>query len=148
MRIQDFHDLLDTHGADPARWPPQQRAAALALRDRLPEAQAAWAEAERMEVLLRSRPRETPQDRLRAATVIAATMAQLRVETARPDTGPWHRLWQEWRWLFARPIGVGLAGMVLAGWFAGQGGAWPSGQDALLELLLADPLSLFEEDGQ
>ncbi|WP_439594892.1 hypothetical protein [Falsiroseomonas sp.] len=147
MQIQDFGQLLDTHGADPARWPQHLRAAALALRDRDPAARAAWREAARLDALLRDRPPETAGDRLRAARVVAASMARIRAETARHEAGPAARLWQEWRWLFARPVGLGLAGMVLAGWFAGQGLLpLPPRGDPVLDLLLTEPLSLFEED--
>ncbi|MBU8546949.1 MULTISPECIES: hypothetical protein [Roseomonadaceae] len=146
MHINDFAGMLDTYGTDPARWPPAQRAAALALRDRDPAARAAWVEAARLEALLRARPEETPADRLRAAAVIAASLARIRAAEARRVAGIWPRIWQEWRWLLARPVGVGLAGMVLAGWFAGQGVPLPPSGDALLDLLLTEPLALFEDD--
>ncbi|MBU8538239.1 hypothetical protein [Falsiroseomonas tokyonensis] len=147
MDIQDFRQLLDTHGADPARWPQAMRAAALTLRDRNPQAQAAWREASRLEALLRTRPAETAEDRLRAARVVAASMARIRAEAAAREASLAARLWQEWRWLFARPVGVGLAGVMLAGWFAGQGLLpLPPRGDPVLELLLTEPLALFEED--
>ncbi|MGX9965191.1 hypothetical protein ACVFYP_17805 [Roseomonas sp. F4] len=146
MQIHDFAEMLDTYGADPARWPPGRRAAALALRDRDPAARAVWMEAARLEALLRARPEETPADRLRATAVVAASMARIRAEQARREAGPWRRIRQEWSWLLARPVGVGLAGVVLAGWFAGHGVPLPPSGDALLDLLLTEPLALFEED--
>ncbi|MGF1626487.1 MAG: hypothetical protein ACFCVH_16520 [Alphaproteobacteria bacterium] len=47
-----FQALLDTHGADPARWPERERTAATALAAHSPEAAAALATARRLDAML------------------------------------------------------------------------------------------------
>jgi len=138
MRPAEFSELLDTYGADPERWPAGLRAAALAHRDADPAARAAWEHAAALDALLAA-PR--PGEAARAAAVVDAALRRLRAEGDRP--GFWPGLWQEWRWLLARPLGAGLAAMVVIGWLAGH--APPIARGApVIDLLLTDP-SLFED---
>jgi hypothetical protein len=141
MRIEAFLELIETHGADPARWPAERRAAALRLREASPAARAAWAEAAALDALLATAP---AQDPARTAAVVDGALRRLRQERDAPRL--WTRLWQEWRWLLGRPAGAGLAAMVLAGWVLGQEIAPPTppGQ-AAIDLIFSDPIALFED---
>lgn len=53
MRLDLFTRLIDTHGADPARWPPAQRPAALALLEASAEARALRDDALALDAALR-----------------------------------------------------------------------------------------------
>ncbi len=138
MRPADFLELLDTHGADPARWPPERRAEALAHRDADPAARAAWDRAAALDALLAARRAEDPA---RSAAVVDAALRRLRAGRARP--GLWSAFWQEWRWLLARPLGAGVAAMLVIGWWVGHQPPAAHGAPAI-DLLLTDP-SVFEE---
>jgi hypothetical protein len=52
MDLATFQTLLDAHGGDPERWPVRDRAAALDLAARSPEAAQALAAARRLDTLL------------------------------------------------------------------------------------------------
>ena len=61
MRLTRFNRLLDLHGADLARWPARERAAAWQLVAARPEARAALDAARRLDALLARLPaQQTP----------------------------------------------------------------------------------------
>src|SRR5262249_59318106 len=75
MMVWRFRRLIDAYGADPARWPPPERAAALALLATSAQARAALEAARRLDGLLAAD--QTPvADASLAALVIARATAQ------------------------------------------------------------------------
>jgi hypothetical protein len=72
MRIARFEHLLDTHGADLGRWPPEEAGAARALLMASPEAQALLRQAAELDDLLRD-SRALPD---------AAALARMRAHVA------------------------------------------------------------------
>ncbi len=109
MNPEDFSRLLDTHGADPERWPEAQRVAARALCEASTAAREQWMAAKRLDVLLAAGRAPLP-DPARQARVVAGAMARLRLR-AEPLL--------DWRWLFPRPIGAAFAASLVAGWLVG-----------------------------
>ncbi|QJE74700.1 hypothetical protein HHL28_18010 [Aerophototrophica crusticola] len=88
MTLDDLAFLLDAYGAEPARWPAEQRAAALALVLASPEARLLLEEAKAVDRLLDREP--TPAVGLdRVGRVVAATLAALPAE---PRRGAWQAL--------------------------------------------------------
>jgi hypothetical protein len=82
-----FRAVLDAYGAEPARWPAERRAAALALLRRSPEARAALAAARDLDrVLDIAAPAPVPADLL--GRVLAAA------PRARAGRRGWGWLWQ------------------------------------------------------
>jgi hypothetical protein len=129
MNAEQFARLLDSHGANPDRWPEAQRAAALALCAASPAANDQWTAAQRLDLLLAAGGAPMP-DPARQARVVAGAMARLRAQ-AEPLL--------DWRWLFTRPIGAAFAASLVAGWLVGLAVA-DSATDylALAELRLED----------
>jgi hypothetical protein len=109
MDPAQFARLLDTHGADPARWPEAQRDAARALCDVSPDARSQWMAAQRLDALLADGRAPVP-DPARQARVVARAIARLRAQ-AEPLL--------DWRWLFTRPIGAACAASLVAGCLVG-----------------------------
>jgi len=115
MMIWRFRRLLEAYGANPAHWPPDERAAAEALCGRSAEARAALAEARRLDRLLAVDALAGPDDAL-TASIIARTTAvpQERPAIARAtDVSGWSMppLWQPAAGLLA----AALIGFVV-GW--------------------------------
>jgi ferric-dicitrate binding protein FerR (iron transport regulator) len=89
MTLERFKELLDAFGADLGRWPDAEQAAARALIARMPEAQAALAEARRLDALLDLY--DPPADRAAEARLRAA----LDAVPARAAVRPARRLWPQ-----------------------------------------------------
>ena len=106
-RSARFRTLLGSYGADPGRWPPAERAAALALLQGSAEAGVLRDEAAALDALLDRAPRPAPP-RLDAAALAARITARPQ-ERIRP-----YRL-QEMIWLRA----VGLAAAAVIGFVVG-----------------------------
>jgi anti-sigma factor RsiW len=84
MTFERFKELLDAFGADLGRWPEAERASARALIARAPEAEAALAEARRLDALLDLY--DPPADRAAEARLHAlldAVSARVPVHAAR-----------------------------------------------------------------
>jgi len=119
MTLRRFGELLETHGADLARWPEEERRAARALLAEDAAARALLAEHAALENLLaRAAPGPSPalEERILAATV-ERDAAPARADAPRPP---------RWRWL----AGAGaLAASLLIGLALGLSGRlapWPS----------------------
>jgi hypothetical protein len=110
MNSEQFTRLIDTYGADPDRWPEEQRAAALALCAGSPTAHQQWMAANRLDRLLAAARAPEP-DPTREARIVAGALARLRAQ-AEPLL--------DWRWLFTRSIGAALAASLAAGWLVGM----------------------------
>ena len=124
MNPEEFSRLLDTHGADPERWPEAQRAAARALSEASPAVRAQWMAAKRLDALLAAGRAPQPEP-ARQARIVTGAMARLRART---------EPLLDWRWLFPRPIGAAFAASLVAGWLVGV----QLGDGALPHPLLAD----------
>jgi hypothetical protein len=114
MMIWRFRRLIAAYGADPARWPPGQRARAEALLARSTTARALLAEARALDSLLMA-DAKPPADEQLAAAIIARTidMPQERAPMpARAIALDWSlsRLW---------PQAVGLAAAAALGFVIG-----------------------------
>jgi hypothetical protein len=82
VKLEQFGDLLDIHGARLERWPAAEREAARALLAQAPAARALLAEAERLDVLM-ARLREDAPVGAAAARVMA------RLAALPPQSQPW-----------------------------------------------------------
>ena len=101
MSLERLRALLDAYGANPDRWPPQERTAALALLEQSPQAQR-WRDAsDRVDALLDHAPgvevSATLIDRILAA---ATTPARSASRTPPPFRHTTRRVWA-WRTLAA-----------------------------------------------
>ena len=129
MTLEEFSRLLDTHGADLARWPDAQRDAARRLCEASPAARGQWMAARRLDMLLAAGRAPAP-DPARQARVVAGAMARIRAR-AEPLL--------DWRWLFTRPIGAAFAASLVAGWLVGMGlGDGPAPQHLLTDFRFED----------
>lgn len=81
MTLEQLTALLDAYGANPQRWPAEQRAAALALVLRSPEARAKRDAAARLDALLDSAPSTRPSPELAARVLATAGVRARRVGT-------------------------------------------------------------------
>jgi len=96
MRMDDFARLLNTHGADPARWPPETVPAARALLEASAPARALQERARILDEALRdSLPGPSPEAlaRMRAGVAQAVARAPLPAATAGGGVLHWLRLW-------------------------------------------------------
>lgn len=118
MTLRRFGELLETHGADIARWPQRERRAARALLAEDADARALRAEHAALERLLtRAAPDPSPtlEERILAATVQRETAPPRAAVAGAP----------RWRWLAAAG---GLAASLLIGLALGLSGRlapWP-----------------------
>jgi hypothetical protein len=101
VTIDRLRDLLDAWGASADRWPADERAAALALILRSPEARALRDEAARLDAFLDADPIDAPSDDL-VARVLAGAPKPPRARVIHPA-----------RWLVPLALAAGLA----AFWF-------------------------------
>jgi hypothetical protein len=108
-RLARFRDLIDAYGADPKRWPPDERAAAEALIARSPEAAALRRAAAALDALLDQAP--APAAPRLEATMLAARIARAPQETIRPAL----LRFQDEFWIRA----VGLAAAAVIGFVVG-----------------------------
>lgn len=111
MNLERFESLLDTHGADPERWPDQARDAAMGLLAQSSDAQAALAAAQRLDAMLVSGLAEHASANLHYRISAAATLTR----TAQPDRAGWFSFLAEpWRIGAATAAAASIAlGMVV-----------------------------------
>ncbi|MFC4166853.1 hypothetical protein [Teichococcus aestuarii] len=97
MRLETFSGLLDTHGADPARWPPAEAAAARRL---LAESAEARAVHRRDEALAARLDESLPGPDAQALARMRARLAQAAAATPPPEpagaSSPWAWLRPLW----------------------------------------------------
>jgi hypothetical protein len=87
MTLARFTALLDAYGAEPARWPERERAAALTLLARSPEAYAQRDEAAVLDTLLDRAPAPAPPAALAARILAAAPHVAAPRVAAAPRAG-------------------------------------------------------------
>ncbi len=114
MMVRRFRRLIAAYGADPARWPPGQRAQAEALLARSNAARALLAEAQAFDSLLMADSKPPTDEQLAAAIIARATAAPQdhQPSPTRAITLDWSlsRLW---------PQAVGLAAAAMLGFVIG-----------------------------
>jgi hypothetical protein len=136
VHLKQFLRLIDIHGADPARWPVAERAAAQRRAATDPAAQRALAEARRLGELLARVPAPAAGDTRRR---IAASLAQLP-----PQQSPywWPAPIALWDLLPRWPRAAALATMAALGILVGLtdlGGTPAPASSADLSGLIFDP---------
>ena len=128
MDLDRFTRLLETHGADLARWPAAERDAASRLLAVSSAARAAWSQATRLEALFaRDRP---AVDAARRNAIATAALRRIRTLPARGEPAGW-------RWLFSPVLGAAFAATLVIGCFVGFQTAPPQG--APLDLIFGGP---------
>jgi len=114
MKLSRFHRLIETHGADPQRWPAELRADAVALVASSPEARALLATARSLDDALAGwQPAPPAIDAAGLAARLAEAPQDAKLRTA-PDPGAAWSLTIGWQKM-AGLATVGLAGLVV-GW--------------------------------
>ena len=103
MTPERFHQIVEAYGADPQRWPPQERAAAQAWASvHRQQAQAWLAEAAGLDAWLATDRLAPPDTSLQQRIVASAPARPARRAT------PQRRAW----WWSGAAVGVGLLGGV------------------------------------
>lgn len=82
LTLAQFRLLTDRHGADLARWPPQERARAHALLSESAQARALLAQAHLLDTALRSAGRQVDHGIWTSDAEKAAALARLRQQVA------------------------------------------------------------------
>lgn len=119
MNLDHFSDLLDIHGSDPARWPPTERGAALALVQVSSAARQLLDDATRLEKLLAGAPVPEPSTDLAARILAQLPPVSQPVRATMQATSTWQdffaalfpfrTVWPQFAALaLALSIGVGL----------------------------------------
>lgn len=124
LSLDRFRELAEAYGADPARWPPAERAAAKTLLAHDARAQAIRARATSLDTLLASDPIAPPRPQFRRAILLAA----------RSREGLLRALWHELGGL--RVVGPALAASLVLGISAAD------------LLALSDPATQAQADAQ
>src|SRR5262245_13525280 len=83
MTLQQLQQLLDAYGANPERWPAEERATALALLAHSTAARAQRNEAARLDALLDLAPVALPSAELAAQILAAAPAEKTQAESPR-----------------------------------------------------------------
>ncbi len=137
MNLDRFRDILDAYGAEPARWPEAERAAALSFAEADAAARAWLDEEVRFDRLLDAAPAAVPSAAL-AARIAAAAPEQRRSWRA--------RLAEIWGDLFpGQPLWKPAAGLAFA---ALIGAALPSVTTSALDLETNDYTVAFDESAE
>ena len=110
MTPDQFRRLLYTFGADPARWPPDQRLAAEALIDSSAEMHEQWQTAQRLDALF-ALDRAPPASAALKAALADAALDRIRLLPPRRGF--------DWRFLLSLRVEAAFAATILAGLFAG-----------------------------
>jgi hypothetical protein len=116
MMIWRFRRLIAAYGADPARWPPGQRAGAEALLAGSPTARALLAEAQAFDSLLMADPTPPADEQLAAAIIARATAAP---QERAPAIAAGRAIALDWSLSRLWPQAVGLAAAAVLGFVIG-----------------------------
>jgi hypothetical protein len=135
MDIERFKVLLDGYGADPARWPAAERAAAETFARRSPEAAALMAAARALDRALAWLPAAAPALDPVAVAAAASAAPQRRARQPRRSGFGFGLAW---------PNFAGLAAAMVIGFVVGWNGMIEPG-DISTMLADASPLSTTEE---
>src|SRR5262245_48317890 len=120
---EQFQRLLDAHGADLARWPADQRAAAEQLLATDPAARALWERTRdfdaRIARQLASISEHEAQAEQAAQTRVLATLARLPAQQQRTWWGEWSSALLDWDFTPAWPRIAALASVAALGFAIG-----------------------------
>jgi len=111
MRLKELARLLDTHGADLARWPPHARPAAQSLLASSATARRLWEEARQLDAALRgglAGPDAAAMARMQATVALAVARAPLPEQPSGGGLLRWLRPWA--------PAGCGALATLAACW--------------------------------
>jgi len=141
MMIWRFRRLIAAYGADPARWPPGQRARADALLARSTKARTLLAEARAFDSLLMADAKPPAGERL-AAAIVARTIDAVQESPLTPARA----IALDWSLVRLWPQAVGLAAAAVLGFVVGWTDLLPEsfGGDTID---LADVLDAGIDDG-
>jgi hypothetical protein len=131
MSPQRVSELISAYGAAPGKWPDAERAAALALLERVPALRAELEQMAALDAALDRWPCPAPQvDPVALAAHVSAT--------PRPRAAPRRA---SWRFpVFAWPNAAGLAAAALAGFiigWSGLDGDYAATQDSIDQQIVA-----------
>lgn len=124
MNSERFQIFLDRHGADPARWPPSERAAADRFVSRDPEAAALLRAAQRLDTALARHVRSVTAD----AAAFETALARVRTRLAAPLPPQREPFWRlplvllDWKLAPAWPRMAALACCAVLGFMVGLAG--------------------------
>ncbi len=118
--VDAFQDFLDIHGADPRRWPPQERAGLAPWIAQSAEAQALIARAARLEALIEASTPASPHFDASRVAALAARTAQVIPLRRKAESGR-----GAWRPRL-RPLAA-LAASLILGLAFGANGLMPNG---------------------
>jgi hypothetical protein len=105
-----FMHLLQTYGADFARWPAPDQQPGRALRDESAAMQEQWRQALVLDALFAADRKACEPEEVRRDAVVQRAMARLH---ALPERGI------EWRWLLGRRVSWAMGAMIIAGFISG-----------------------------
>lgn len=112
MTLDRFTAILDAYGAEPRRWPAEERDRASAFAHADPRGRALLAEARRLDATLDLDPAPTVRPELRARVLAAAPTPSQALSWA---VAGWARLWAPRAGLVAAGLAGVMFGAVLGG---------------------------------
>ena len=144
MMIWRFRRLIAAYGADPARWPPGQRARADALLARSVKARALLSEARAFDSLLRTDVKPPADGPLAAAIIARATAVP---QERAPVFAPPRAVALDWSLARLWPQALGPAAAAVLGFVIGWTDLLPGGSTGGDSVDLADFLDAGIDDG-
>lgn len=120
MNTEQFKGFLDRHGADPARWPPDERAAAERLIAGDAQARRVFKSARRLDAMLMHHMRKEQSD--------ASSRARVMTKLAQPLPRQRQPFWRlpsvllDWQFAPAWPRMAALGACAVLGFFIGISG--------------------------
>ena len=141
MDLGQFTHLIETYGADLARWPDTERREGAQLVERSPEARKSLDDARQLDRLFAED--RVVLDDVRRQAIVNAAMRRIRTLPRSPERG-WGG--SSWGWLFVPRFGAAFATMLVMGVLVGLELTGPVGQrhgDSLAGIdALFDPAGL------
>jgi hypothetical protein len=122
MRIDKFHEFLEIHGADFARWPAAHGAEAETLIENDPGARKAWNEARRLDELISRHLSKTPDTNIAAASRVLGTLRQPLPRQKGTLFAHLPGVLLDWNFAPAWPRVAALAGFAALGFLIGISG--------------------------
>ncbi len=139
MTMTRIQTLIDAYGADPVRWPADERMAAQTFIASSPEARALLREAQDFDILLNQAPLSAPAD-INASALASRILASAPRSSERAV----------WQWSFGWPNFAALAAAAIAGFVVGTtdlslSSTSYAGEMDLLEIMTTTPTADLED---